>query len=296
MGVAMLHHRPLTTGGLPEYTYTGAHQLIDDGGGNWRIKFLSSGTLTLGKKVKVDAFLVGGGGGGCSTMDNEGTSICGGAGGGGGYTATHKAVVLEKGTAYAVTIGAGGAGGTYSGLGKQGGATKIVGGNVSLTVNGGGVGGLNGSAGCYGGAGGSGGGGNGSSGYTSVNNVAGPWGGQDGGNSRKKDGTQATENTSWGNPFGKGQGTTTREFGEDGGTLYAGGGGSGVSVYDSDAFHYGGSGGGAAGGRYTEFGNNASANTGGGGGGCGQNYTNYSRPGGNGGSGILILRNGRKEG
>lgn len=82
MGVAMLHHRPLATGGLPEYTYTGAHQLIDDGGGNWRIKFLSSGTLTLGNKTKVDAFLVGGGGGGCSRMEQDSTVICGGAGGG----------------------------------------------------------------------------------------------------------------------------------------------------------------------------------------------------------------------
>lgn len=296
MGIAIMHRRVMATGGLPEYTYTGAAQLIDDGGGNWRIKFLSSGTLTLRNKTKVDAFLVGGGGGGCSTMDNEDTSICGGAGGGGGYTATHKAVVLEKGTAYAVTIGAGGAGGTYSGLGKQGGATKIVGGNVSLTVNGGGVGGLNGSSGCYGGAGGSGGGGDAANGYTSMYSLRGPLGGQDGGNSRKRDGSEATEGSSWGKPFGIGQGTTTREFGEATGQLYAGGGGCGTSSSHSDEYNYGGAGGGAAGGGYTAFGNDASANTGGGGGGCGQNYTNYSRPGGAGGSGILILRNGRKEG
>lgn len=295
MGVAMLHHRPLATGGLPEYTYTGVAQLIDDGGGNWRIKFLSSGTLTLGKKTKADAFLVGGGGGGCSRMTQDSTVICGGAGGGGGYTATHKAVTLAKGTAYVITIGAGGAGGTYSGLGKQGGTTKIVGGDVSLTVNGGGVGGLNGSSGCYGGAGGSGGGGNAASGYSSLYALRGPLGGQDGGNSRKQDGSEATQGSSWGNPFGKGQGTTTREFGESTGQLYAGGGGCGTSLVNTDEYNYGGAGGGAAGGRYTDSGNNASANTGGGGGGCGDGYTSGSTSGGNGGSGILILRNARKE-
>lgn len=293
MGIAIMHRRVIATGGLPEYTYTGVAQLIDDGGGNWRIKFLSSGTLTLGKKTKVDAFLVGGGGGGCSRMSSDDTVICGGAGGGGGYTATHKAVVLEKGTAYAVTIGAGGAGGTYSGLGKEGGATKIVGGDVSLTVNGGGVGGLNGSSGCYGGAGGSGGGGDGV--YGALNSLRGPMGGQDGGNSRKLDGSEATEGSSWGNPFGIGQGTTTREFGETTGQLYAGGGGCGTSQVHSSEYNYGGAGGGAAGGSFTSFGNSASANTGGGGGGCGQGYTSGSTSGGNGGSGILILRNARKE-
>lgn len=294
MGIAIMHRRVMTTGGLPEYTYTGVAQLIDDGGGNWRIKLLSSGTLTLGNKTKVDAFLVGGGGGGCSRMSNEDSVICGGAGGGGGYTATHKAVVLEKGTAYAVTIGAGGAGGTYDGLGKQGGATKMVGGGVSLTVNGGGVGGLNGSSGCYGGAGGSGGGGDGV--YIALNSLRGPMGGQDGGNSRKRDGSEATEGSSWGNPFGVGQGTTTREFGEATGQLYAGGGGCGTSMAHSSEYNYGGAGGGAAGGQYTDFGNNATANTGGGGGGCGEGYTSGSRSGGAGGSGILILRNWRKEG
>ena len=51
--------------GMPEYTYTGNASLIDDGGGNWRIKFLTSGTLTFTKlgnaKGGLDVFLVGGG-------------------------------------------------------------------------------------------------------------------------------------------------------------------------------------------------------------------------------------------
>ena len=54
---------------LPAYTYTGSAQLIDDGNFNWRLKLLTSGTLTfshLGSAAGKggQAFLVGGGGGG----------------------------------------------------------------------------------------------------------------------------------------------------------------------------------------------------------------------------------------
>ena len=40
--------------GLPEFTYTGVSQLFDDGTGNWRIKFLTSGTLTPLSNLTVD--------------------------------------------------------------------------------------------------------------------------------------------------------------------------------------------------------------------------------------------------
>ena len=53
-------------GGKPSFTYTGQYTEVDDGGGNWRIKFLTSGTLKLKNKITVDVFLVGGGGGGRS--------------------------------------------------------------------------------------------------------------------------------------------------------------------------------------------------------------------------------------
>lgn len=67
---------------LPAYTYTGSHQLIDDGNFNWRLKLLTSGTLTfshLGSAGSrgAQAFLVGGGGAGAHH-----------SGGGGGYTHT----------------------------------------------------------------------------------------------------------------------------------------------------------------------------------------------------------------
>ena len=92
----------------PSYTYTGESQLIDDGDGNWRIKFITSGTLTfndLGNGSSgVDIFLVGGGGGGGSTRTQTIRGSFGkhsnswgtydgayinrndGGGGGGGYT------------------------------------------------------------------------------------------------------------------------------------------------------------------------------------------------------------------
>ena len=86
--------------GLPKFEYTGTYEYIEDGGGNWRIKFLTSGVLTLLTKLRVDAFLVGGGAGG--TND-------GGSGGGGGYTNTVKNIALPSGGNYDITIGAGGA-------------------------------------------------------------------------------------------------------------------------------------------------------------------------------------------
>lgn len=83
----------------------------------------------------------------------------------------------------------------------------------------------------------------------------------------------------------KGQGTTTREFGESSGDLYAGGGGviggynnsGGVTSTNAYTITDGGEGNGARGGMSAE------SNTGGGGGGNG-----------NGGSGIVIIRNHRE--
>ena len=50
---------------VPLYTYTGTSILIDDGNGNWRIKFLTSGTLRFAKNPgQLDVFCVGGGGAG----------------------------------------------------------------------------------------------------------------------------------------------------------------------------------------------------------------------------------------
>ena len=68
----------------------------------WKIKFLTSGTLSLRDNTMVDAFLVGGGGAGAT-----GTSGSAG-GGGGGYTKTVKNISLSKLSAYKIVIGSGG--------------------------------------------------------------------------------------------------------------------------------------------------------------------------------------------
>ena len=76
-----------------DFTYTGTYTWVDDGSGNWRLKFLTSGTFTPNKNVIVDAFLVGGGGGGWRPAGANG-----GGGGGGGYTLTHASITLSAGT------------------------------------------------------------------------------------------------------------------------------------------------------------------------------------------------------
>ena len=92
----------------PKFTYTGTYEYIDDGDGNWRIKFLTSGVFTPLRVMTIDAFLVGGGAGG----KNNGTNAFGG---GGGYTNTVKSIQLSANTNYNIIIGAGGAPGGNGG-------------------------------------------------------------------------------------------------------------------------------------------------------------------------------------
>lgn len=253
---------------LPSYTYTGTHELVDDGDGNWRIKFLTSGTITfssLGNGSEIDVFLVGGGGGGA------------GGGGAGGTTKTIKSVSVSAGTAYSIVVGSGASGaGAYSTVSPnatKGGTTSAFG---SSTLGGGtGVGGGNG-ADTAAGSGGSGGGGFGAG-----------TGGSDGGNGARG---KANNGTGWAG--GSGQGTTTREFGEANGTLYAGGG-AGGNLYKWTSYTNvagGDGGGGSAGWGYD--GGSGTVNTGGGGGG-GYVHSNDSGSGGAGGSGIVVIRNHR---
>ena len=186
------------------FSYTGSKNVIHDGNGNWRIKFLTSGTLkftNLGTAtIGIDAFLVGGGGG---TYEN-GTSGASG-GGGGGYTKTKKNITVEQGTNYPIVVGAGGQ------AGANGGSSSGFGQSVS-----GGQGRSNNSSGGNGGSGGA----------TYYNGN----GGSNGGNG-----------TGTGNTPGTGQGTTTREFGESNGTLYSGGGACAVT---NNVGYAGGAGGG----------------------------------------------------
>lgn len=186
---------------LPKYSYTGDHQLIKDENDHWRIKFTSSGRLTnLGDKLIIDAFCVGGGGGGFLASSTAGT-----AGGAGGYTQTQKKIELEKGQTVDIVIGAGGLARNPGGASSFGAFVSAQGGSPG-TASGGG----------NGGSGGGGGGGGNSSGAVAEGGV----GGSDG-----KDGTSGLSSDGLVTPPGKGQGTTTREFGEETGDLYSGGGG-----------------------------------------------------------------------
>lgn len=237
----------------PAYTYTGSSTLIDDGNYRWRIRFLTSGTLTfssLGNGSSIDAFCVGGGAGGAGYK---------GGGGGSGYTTTtFDIVTFTTGVSYTVTVGAGGA------LSSGGGTTSIKNGNTIISSANGG------STGDY--AGGNGGSGGGGAGYENDSEKEKPGvGGSNGSNGGR------------GNyGYGTGQGTTTREFGETSGTLYAGGGGGG-STYGTYLQPAAGGEGGGGKGAGSDGTQNGTVNTGGGGGGRD----------GAGGSGIVIIRNHR---
>ena len=243
-----------------EYSYSGNSQFIDDGNGNWRLKLLSSGTLTIRRLGNasngIDVFLVGAGGGGYQS-----------AGGGAGYTKTVKKLSVSE-TSYSITIGQG----NYTGSGNP---TSAFGYSAS--------GGRYGS-GNNGGNGGSGGG------SENIWNTS-TTGGSDGSNGQGR--------TDRGCTNGTGQHTTTREFGESSGTLYAGGGSASYVGYPSSSgtlnSYYtetpgspGGGGSSGTGGNPNNGwpwygGSNGASNTGGGGGSGGTT----------GGSGIVVIRNTR---
>ena len=259
---------------LPKFTYTGTSSLIDDGNGNWRIKFLSSGKFTPAKDMTIDAFVVGGGGGGGhGESDSIGKGMA--SGGGGGRTRTTKNISLLANKSYTMVVGAGG-------------NANVDGGNTYIQNYDGGVliGHSGGRAGVFvrdfaqpsasgviaaGGAGGSGGGSAGVD-FSTQNIAAASAGGDDGNDGKTFNGIITG---------GSGQGTTTREFGEPDGALYAGGGGASanyVGMFISNS--------GAGGGKYTV---DATDNTGGGGGGSWHPNTTSK-----GGSGIIIIRNTRR--
>lgn len=248
---------------LPEFT--GNHAIFGDKTAG-RIELYESGTLTLSPGT-YDFFLVGGGGSGTRRTD---TSVSGQTGGGGGgYTFTQNAVEILTKTDFTVSVGAGG----YCAAGS---ASTIVSADASINYTAAGGGFISSdsvSSWTKGANGGSGGGGGG--------NSYGGSGGSDGGNGVRG-----------GNPGdsgygGTGQGTTTRMFGEEGGTLFGGAGGGGGRT----AGGAGGAGGGGSGGYRAsshDSGSPGTANTGGGGGGGGQ-FRTTNIPG-QGGSGIIIIR------
>lgn len=283
--------------GFPEFTYTGQYQLVDDENGDWRIKFLTSGTFTLlsPEILNIDVFLVGGGGGGgaagySSSKSSAGYSYWynGGGGGGGGYTKTEN-FLIRSAENYPISIGSGGNGGSDSIDGTQGGETQAF--NFSV------LGGMPGQKN-----------------DTGAQTAPGT-GGNVGGTPSARHVSRGTvtldqQSTDGGSNGVGGQGSTTKEFGEESGLDYAGGGGGGEGANINHPASSGGANGGApgqngstlsgCGGRTAILGNTdcggGGGNYGGGGGGGGlvgltDKQNNY---GGAGGQGIVIIRNHRE--
>ena len=228
-----------------DFTYTGSCEVIDDSDEVSGVQWRIK-FYTSGTLVTNQDWVVDlflVGGGGNGAA--YGASNSAGGGGGGGYTGTFKKLTISAQQSYSIVVG--GATGSTSALGQSVNGGSAVANGVTI-----------------GGAGGSGGGGGGG-GPAAVGN-----GGSDG-----SDGVNGYG--------GKGQGTTTREFGETGATLYAGGGGGGTR---NGSIGYGGAGGGGNGNSDTiGVGVAGTANTGGGGGGGFGTNTRSA-----GGSGIAIIR------
>ena len=225
--------------GSPAITFTGGDENIRIENGDsvydWKIYILGNGTLTFTDETPdIDVFLVGGGAAGNYAWEK-------GAGGGSGYTKTVSGLSIKVGTNYNIIVGAGGIGSQKAG-GMAGGATSAFG----YTASGGSALSSNGN---YGGNGGSGGGSGSHNGDRDNIWISSGVGGKDGANGA-------------GGKPGTGQGTTTREFGESDGILYATGGDGGL-----------------------ESPTTKTANTGDGGDGGRANYSS-----GNGASGVVVIR------
>lgn len=241
-----------TTGGVMTNTYTYSQNV----------------TVPAGF-THVDIFCAGGGGGGGRGYGSTSNTYAeGGGGGGGGYTNTAYNVSVNQGEVLNCIIGAGGTGAQsgYNYNGKDGSITSVSRNGVTLCTANGGRGGQS----------------------DNSHVTIGAKGGSDGGEGAYNDydgyKDPGGNGGSDGNP---GQGRTTRAFGESWNTIYCGGGGGGDC--DSGLQGAGGAGGGGAGGSGRNPGNNGVPNTGGGGGGGGGN-PRYRYSGGNGASGVVLIR------
>jgi hypothetical protein len=253
--------------------------VIDFDGTNWIHTFLTSGTFTPQVGLTCDVLVIAGGGSGGS-----GNYYAGG-GGAGGYR-TSSGFAVTGGTPIAVTVGAGGA---APASGQTKGSNSIF---STITSTGGGGGGVSAISGQ---AGGSGGGAPGSGGgplySVGTGNEGGysPVEGRNGGQGFSASGTGAGGGGGGSSAVGA---TGTSNVGGNGGAgtassitgtsvTRAGGGGGSVFSGTIGTGQAGGGNGGANSG-----GTNATVNTGSGGGGTGDNVNR----GGNGGSGIVIIR------
>ena len=258
---------PVCAGGKPQlkFTYTGDYVVRKDG----VVELLTSGTIVFLEPKVIDVFMVGGGSAGGGNPGG-GQSV-GRGGGAGGYTRTVRRMAVTPNTQYPVTIGTGGANYDVDGGSSAFNTLSVAGGEkVGSDTNGGN-------------------GGSGGGGAVMANSDYGT-GGSDGQNGEQGYWSGHTING------GNGQKTTTREFGEANGKLYAAGGGGGRYIAaQTPVVSIGGAGGGGSGGWFDNSHYQAPAagvaNTGSGGGGGGVTGTgNHSINGASGGSGIVCFR------
>ena len=237
-----------------------------DAEGTWDYyEFTASGTLTVDTAGFADALVVGGGGGG-GNAGSGATSYGGGGGGAGGHLHTTN-VYLPVGS-WSVVVGAGGAGG---GQVASNGVTSRI---NDIFAFGGGAGGEGGPSNAVGGSGG---GGSGTSGLAGKNGVPGQ--GNDGGDSGGLPGSGG----------GGGGAGAAGGNGTAGTTATVGLGGSGVdnSITNASVTRCAGGDGGPS--NADVSGSSAPANTGNGGN-AGGIVSGGNQSGGNGGSGIVIVR------
>lgn len=257
---------------LPEFT--GNHAIFGDEVSG-RIEIYESGDLTLYPGT-YDLFLVGGGGSGIFGGYDSPEQVAwhtGLGGGGSGYTETFIGEKVDRVINVECVVGAGGAVNTTANNQANLGSSTYLRFSTGSMKEAEGGGNYNSSPyvqsenGQNGGSGGGAGQGDGPTGGV---------GGSDGSNGG---------NSPYGPTGGIGQGTTTKAFGEDSQTLYAGGGG-GPGLQ-------GGSGGGGRGAKGSQSGNTSATsgtpNTGSGGG-AGYKNARYNLAAGAGGSGLIIIR------
>jgi uncharacterized repeat protein (TIGR02543 family) len=296
---------------------------VIESGGYVTLKFLTTGTCTFSTPAgttMMQGLIVGGGGGGGTDM--------GGGGGGGGYVEFETLTVTSQ--TLSVTVGGGGAGAVHgSGAAGLSGGNSVISGTGIILTSLGGAGGASlflsdaAPARSGGGSGGGSAGGNGRNGADLSSAESQTAQSQTpslvtiGGNQFGNNGSRQSPDGDWlpGGGGGAG-GAGSADPGNGGigransilGTSYfwaGGGGGSGIGSVAGN----GGNGGGGAGGEYNansvstagtglnpgspspdgKFGGNGGANTGGGGG--GSTWSNQGAfNGGNGGSGIVVLK------
>ena len=294
---------PITISGLSSSTlYYIKLRYITTAGSGIESSAVTVTTAASSSTMSIEYLVVAAGGGG--------SSIIGGGGGAGGYRTS--TVTKSLATTYAVSIGAGGKGGTgysdpgspeagYPGFNSSfdnisttgGGGTRgweaqpggVVSGQNTWTLSGGSGGGGSGNASATGGAGNLG-------GYTPVEGYGGasgsdPYGGGGGGAGAVGSLVSATANTTSGGVGRQSSITGTA-------TYYAGGGGGGRRISGAgNGPSLGGSGGGGISMTASTFSSSQNGGTNLGGGGGGGNYPGPGtgvQSGGTGGSGVVILR------